>query len=298
MGGKKYILWWSGGVTSAVACYLAIDLFNVKNCRVIMIDTFNEDVDTYRFKKDCEKWYGLKIETISAIGKQYDSIQDTWLTHLSLNVAAGAICSYKLKRVVREKWQKTNEYTHQVFGFEFEKREFNRAMSLSLNHPSAKPIFPLIMYGYDKTKCFEVLNNAGIEVPNAYKMGFGNNNCLATGCVQGGIGYWKKMQIEFPKKFKTMAKLEHKLTDFKGSPVTMLKDQSQAAKKVAKKKQKNGGFTNLVFLVKHKNYPNLKSIDDMTARTVKPLIDCNGFCGVNDMNGKSETENELNFENF
>ena len=64
----KVICWWSGGITSAVACKVAIDLYGKDNCEVIMIDTHNEHSDTYRFKDDCSKWYGLPIKTISAIG--------------------------------------------------------------------------------------------------------------------------------------------------------------------------------------------------------------------------------------
>jgi len=268
------ICWWSGGITSAVACKIAIDLYGKDRCRVIMLDTKNEDEDTYRFLKDCEKWYGLPIESLSAIGKDYDSIEDTWFKHLSLNVASGAICSYKLKRVVREKWQKSNEYTHQVFGFEFDSKEFKRALSLKLNHDKAKPIFPLLMLGYDKPKCIEIVKEAGIRIPNAYSLGFHNNNCLKTGCVQGGIGYWKKMQKDFPDKFEKMARIEHELTDRKGQPVTMLKDQSKSAKD-------SGNI--LVFLKKHKDYPDLKCIDEMDGRVPEPLADCNGFCGTNDL---------------
>lgn len=88
---KKIICWWSGGVTSAVACKLAIDLFGKDKCQVIMIDTKNEDDDTYRFKNDCEKWYGLPIASITAIGTKYESIQDVWIKKLSLNTATGAI---------------------------------------------------------------------------------------------------------------------------------------------------------------------------------------------------------------
>ena len=105
---EDIICWWSGGVTSAVACKLAIYLFGIDNCKIIMIDTRNEDEDTYRFKSDCEKWYGKKIETIDNFGTDYDSVESTWYEHLSMNVATGAICSYKLKRVCREKWQKIN----------------------------------------------------------------------------------------------------------------------------------------------------------------------------------------------
>jgi len=284
---EKVIAWWSGGITSAVACKLAIDFYGKDNVQVLFIDTQNEHEDTYRFKNDCQKWYGCLIGSITGIGGEYKNIQDVWRKHQSLNVATGAICSTQLKRRVREKWQKEIDYDYQVFGFEFEKKEFNRAMGLKMNHPKAKPIFPLLMMGWDKDKCLEVVEDAGIEIPLAYKMGFKNNNCLNTGCVQGGIGYWQKMKRDLPEKFEAMAKMEHELTDLKGQPITMLKDQSNKAKQ--------SGNT-LVFLKKHKDYPELKCIDDMPQMEVKPLFECNGFCGTNDLIPRNNTSNQINFE--
>lgn len=283
----QVVCWWSGGITSSVACRLAIDFFCIDRCRFIMIDTANEHDDTYRFKDDCEKWYGKQIEVITAIGSKYNTIHDVWLKHKSLNVATGAICSSELKRMVRVDWQKENEYAHQVFGFEFNRKEFNRAMGLKLNWPDSKPIFPLLMMGYDKEKCIEIVKNAGIEPPIAYSYGLKNNNCLNTGCVQGGIGYWKKIQQLWPDKFNAMADMEHKLTELKGKPVTMLKDQSKEAKQSGNE---------LVFLRKHPSYPLLKCIDDMGDTTIEPLMECNGFCGVNDMNKPTSTTLEINFE--
>ena len=280
----KIICWWSGGITSAVACKLAIDLYGTDNCEVIMIDTRNEDEDTYRFKADCEKWYGLPIKTIDNFGNEYETIQDVWYKHNSLNVAHGAVCSSELKRKTREIWQRTNEYTHQVFGFEFDKKEFNRAKGLMLNHSKSRPIFPLLMFGMDKEDCIKYIEENKIEPPRAYKWGFKNNNCMNTGCPQGGIAYWKKMQSDMPDKFNAMAKIEHDLTDRKGKPVTMLKDQSKAAKE-------SGNI--LVFLKPHPTYPNLKCIDEMKGGKLEPVMDCNGFCGVNDLNPKNETEDEL-----
>lgn len=283
---KKIICWWSGGITSAAACKLAIDLYGIENCRVIMMDTHNEHPDTYRFKEDCEKWYGTPIEIITGVGEKYTDIQDVWRKNVSLNVATGAICSTELKRRVREKWQKTAEYEYQVFGFEFDKKEFNRALGLTKNHSKAKPIYPLLMYGYDKDDCLKMVSDAGIEVPLMYQLGFRNNNCFETGCVQGGVGYWQKMRREFPDKFEAMADMEHELTNKKGKPVCMLRDQSNAAK---------ASGNELVFLRKHPDYPNLKSIDEMPDCKVEPLFDCNGFCGVNDLSPRIKTESEINF---
>lgn len=280
------ICWWSGGVTSAVACRIAIDLFGIDRCRIVMIDTKNEHPDTYRFLMDCENWYGKKIESITGIGDKYKSIQDVWIENKSLNVATGAICSYTLKRRVREKWQKNIDFSHQVFGFEFDKKEFNRALSMSINHSKAKPIFPLLMMGYSKEDCIQKVQDAGIDVPVMYRLGFRNNNCFSTGCVQGGIGYWQKMKFDFPDKFDAMADMEHKLTDLKGEPVTMLKDQGAEAMVAG---------SNLVFLKKHPKYPELKCIDDMNGRSIEPLFECNGFCGVNELNDKNPTSSEINF---
>lgn len=305
MNNKKIICWWSGGITSAVACKIALDLFKDKNeCRVVMIDTGNEDEDTYRFKTDCEKWYEINIEKISAIqkvnltyvdiGLEYENIQDVWVKHKSLNVATGAICSTQLKRKVRESWQEENEFDYQVFGFEFDKKEFNRALGLHKNHRKAKGIYPLIMMGYDKDECLKIVQKAGIEIPRMYKMGFRNNNCFKTGCVQGGVGYWQKMQRDFPKKFEEMAEMEHKLTALRGEPVTMLKDQSNESKAIV---DKTGiKWKQLIFLKKHADYPELKCLADMKPQEVKPLFECNGFCGTNDFNERLETEKEINFD--
>jgi len=288
---KKIICWWSGGITSAIACRVAIDIYGKENCRVIMLDTKNEHDDTYRFLTDCSIWYGLPIEILSAIGDTYDNIEHTWLKHLSLNTANGAICSYKLKRRVREEWEKTNEYSHQVFGFEFNSHEQKRAMALSANHPNAKPIYPLLMLGYDKAKCIDLIQKANIEPPEAYRLGFQNNNCLKTGCTQGGIGYWKKMQLEYPDKFLKMGTMEHRITDLKGQPVTMLKCQSKESKNKARIKK----YADLVFLIKNPSYPDHKCIDDMEGRPVEPLMECSGFCGTNDLNSTNKTEKELAF---
>jgi len=280
---RKVICWWSGGITSAVACKLAIDLYGLDSCRFIMIDTKNEDSDTYRFKADCERLYGKEIEVIT--NEKYDNIQDVWIKHKSLNVAHGAICSSELKRSTREKFEKENYFDHQVFGFDID--EPKRAKALRLNHWKCKPIFPLLMFALSKKDCIDMFEKLGIEIPNMYKLGFSNNNCFQTGCVQGGIGYWQKMKREFPDKFNKMAEMEHKLTEMKGKPVTMLKDQSKIAKESG---------NNLVFLKKHPKYPELKDITEMPQLKVEPLMECNGFCGTNDLTPRSNTEQQLNFE--
>lgn len=293
MKNNKIICWWSGGITSAVACKLAIDLYGRDNCEVIFIDTMNEHDDTYRFMDDCSSWYGLKIKTITELGKKYTSIEHVWYSFNSLNTANGAICSSTLKKKARERWQKTNDFKHQVFGFEFETREFKRAQSLSVNYPECKPIFPLIMYGMTKQDCVDYANKHEIKVPEAYKLGLNNNNCLKTGCVQGGIGYWQLMHKIMPDQYEKMAKVEHDLTNSKGQPVTMLKDQSKESVELAKKLGYKRKYMPL-FLKKHPDYPEIQTVLDKKAKEPEPLKDCNGFCGIDDLASKNKTRLELN----
>lgn len=271
------IAWWSGGVTSAVADKIAIDLYGAENVRIVFIDTFNEDKDTYRFKGDCEKWYGKEIETI--FNPEYRNIKEVWYKYLSLNTAHGAICSTELKRKTREIFQRENNFSHQVFGYEIE--EWDRAKALGLNHPDSSPIFTLVNSLVTKPEAARMIVNAGIRLPDQYIKGFLNNNCAGTGCVQGGIGYWKKMEVDSPDAFDEMAIVEHALTELKGKPVTILKDQS-----------KTGG---LVFLKHNPKYPHMKDLSMMKGRKIKPLMDCNGFCGTHDLK-KVDYENEINYQ--
>jgi PP-loop superfamily ATP-utilizing enzyme len=273
------IAWWSGGVTSAVTCYLCIKWFGVENVRVIFIDTKNEDSSTYVFKEQCENWYGCKIETIT--NTNYETIQDVWYRFNSLNVSHGAICSSTLKRDVRRKFETHNNYSYQAFGFDAE--ELKRAKGMASNNPKARPIFPLLGLMLTKLNCIDIIKSAKsifleIDIPASYKLGYNNNNCLKTGCVQGGIGYWQKMDRDYPDKVDAMGKIEHDLTDRKGVPVTMLKNSKGP-----------------VFLRKHTKYPDAQILANMEGREPKPLFECNGFCGTNDL-VKNETEKEINYQ--
>lgn len=259
----RIISWWSGGITSAVACHWATQAF--RNVAIIFLDTKkNEDEDTYRFLNDCERLYGQKIETLS--NPNYKTIQDVWRKYNSLNTAHGAICSTELKRVMREDYQNIDTDYAQIFGFEFNKKEIRRHFQMRNNYPEINMMSPNIENKMNKRDCINHIKKLGIEPPRAYKLGYQNNNCLKTGCVQGGIGYWQKRKIESPESFEAMAAMEHELTDKKGEPVTILKDQS-----------KGGG---LVFLKPHPKYPLMKDISMMKGRRIIPLMECTGFCST------------------
>tara|TARA_R100001443_G_scaffold69311_1_gene77874 strand:+ start:2432 stop:3226 length:795 start_codon:yes stop_codon:yes gene_type:complete len=204
---SKIISWWSAGVTSAVATKLAIDEFGKDNIRIMYfyINTAHKDND--RFKEECEKWYDKEIEIWGSekYGNQFDVIKKARY----VNGPAGAKCSFVLKKQVRQKIEKKIDFKHQVFGFEYNKKEINRAIRFQEQNPHTKPLFPLIENKMTKEESLYFLEKQNIKRPFMYNLSYHNNNCI--GCVKGGKGYWNKIRIDFPDTFNKMALLEREI---------------------------------------------------------------------------------------
>lgn len=205
--------WFSAGITSAVACKMALELY--PNIELYYIETGSAHPDNKRFISDCEKWYNAEIKTVKSryFKNHFEVIEKTRY----INGVDGARCTLELKKNVRYDLENlysanlfnTKILTNQIFGFEFEKSQVNRAIRFMQQYPNSNPLFPLIEKGLDKNNCAGILLNAGIELPKMYELGYSNNNCI--GCVKGGKGYWNKIRIDFPNNFEQMKELEIKV---------------------------------------------------------------------------------------
>lgn len=208
------IAWFSCGATSAVACKIALTLYS--DVRIVYIETHSGHPDNERFIRDCERWYGRKIERISST--KYYNVDDVLIRRKYINGTHGAACTMLLKKEVRYKFEESvREWDGQVWGFDYCEREVNRAIRFKQQNPKTKPLFPLIERMITKGDALGMLMKAGIELPTMYRLGYNNNNCI--GCVKGGIGYWNKIRRDFPDRFKRMAEIERQV----GS--TCLKDE-------------------------------------------------------------------------
>lgn len=200
----KKIAWFSCGVTSAVACKIALEQYGKDNVELyyMVIDSAHQDNE--RFIDDCERWLDKKVNRVRSekYVDQFDVIEKTRY----INGPSGARCTLELKKNVRYKIEKEIDYDGQIFGFEFSRKEINRAIRFAQQHPNAKPLFPLIERQLSKEQCAELLLINGIQLPKMYLLGFHNNNCI--GCVKGGKGYWNKVRKEFPEYYQRMADLE------------------------------------------------------------------------------------------
>ncbi len=199
------VAWFSCGVTSAIACKLALMLYD--NVRIYYIETGKAHEDNARFIKECEQWYGVKINIIQN-SKGYKNPVDVVLKERYVNGPAGARCTKELKKEVRYELQQKELINAQVFGYEFVANQINRAIRFKEQY-DVNPKFPLIRFGLDKNRCAAMLLSEGIELPTMYKLGYNNNNCI--GCLKGGKAYWNKIRVDFPDDFNEMAKAEREV---------------------------------------------------------------------------------------
>lgn len=238
------IAWFSCGATSAVACKMALSMYD--DVRIVYIETGSGHPDNKRFLKDCERWFGRKIEVLR--NENYKDVDEVITKKKYINGAHGAPCTSLLKKEVRYKFEDSvGEWDGQVWGFDYCQREINRAIRFKQQNPKTKPLFPLIERKISKQDALGMLKLAGIEIPAMYKLGYSNNNCI--GCVKGGIGYWNKIRKDFPANFERMAKIERMIG------ATCLKDE-------------NGRIY-------------LDELDPKRGEDVKPITpDCSLFCAI------------------
>lgn len=203
----KFVSWFSAGITSTIATKMALDKYGKDAVDIIFFETGSHHEDNERFIAQCEeRIFGKKIEVHQH--KKHKTVDDVIKLGF-INSPYGAYCTKLLKKDIRIKLQKSRTWDHQIFGFEFEKKEINRALRFKEQYPETNPVYPLIDAGISKKQCVELLAKYDVDLPAMYKLGYTNNNCV--GCVKGGMGYWNKIREDFPEVFDLMAKREREI---------------------------------------------------------------------------------------
>lgn len=199
---SRTISWFSCGAASAVATKLALTEgpATIAYCEVI-----EEHPDNKRFLEDCQEWFGQEIVMLG--NDQYGrSIYEVFEKTRYLVGPGGARCTGELKKRVREEFQESNDV--HVFGYTAE--EQHRVDRLLDSNAQLEIITPLIDRGLTKQDCLAIISDVGIELPEMYKLGYSNNNCM--GCVKASSPeYWRKIERDFPEYFERMNKMEKHL---------------------------------------------------------------------------------------
>lgn len=206
----EVVCWFSGGVTSAVACYLALQEFGDK-CVIATIRLESEDDDNWRFLEDCEnRIFNQKVVQIQHANYK-DPLEIFRKKRMFQMQGLGAPCTMILKKQVRQAFEKDYCLFKQVFGYDAS--EIERANRFLQHQPEVELLCPLIDQNIEKQHCFEFLKFMGVKPPTTYQE-FNNANCLKSGCIKGGRGYWNHFRQLYPERFEVMAALEDQFHEY------------------------------------------------------------------------------------
>jgi hypothetical protein len=202
----RRVRWFSEGAASAVATKFDILAHGVDAGPVVCCSTGAEDDDNHRFRDDCSKWFGCEVTIIKS--EKYADTWDVWTKRKYMAGIAGAVCSGELKFVPRLNFELPTDI--HIFGYTADANDQRRAARLRGEVRNFET--PLIERGITKANCLALLQDAGIEMPRTYAMGFPNANCLKSGCVKAqSPDYWALHRKCFPEGFAKTAALARKL---------------------------------------------------------------------------------------
>jgi hypothetical protein len=198
----RIVCLFSCGAASAVATKLAIANANGVPLVIMNNEVVEEHTDNKRFLNDCQAWFGRPVETVTN-AKYHGSIYEVFQQKKYIKNRFGAPCTQHLKKEMFT----PAAGDRVVLGYTAEEQHRLDRFIDANNDVDAWA--PLIDAGITKSDCLAMVQRAGIELPEMYKLGYHNNNCI--GCVKGGMGYWNKIRNDFPLTFQRMADLEARL---------------------------------------------------------------------------------------
>lgn len=202
----RVVVSYSAGAASAVALKVCATAWAKRheihaiNCNL----SKDEHPDNARFTADVERWTGIAVERLDN-PKYPGGIDDVFLQVRFIVGPSGAACTKRLKQQPADAYCLPDDI--RVIGYTVEEQD--RIDRMEERHPDWTFGWVLRDAGITKTDCYNILNNAGIELPMMYRLGYGHNNCI--GCVKGGRGYWNKIRRDFPETFAKRAIVQREI---------------------------------------------------------------------------------------
>ena len=170
MKDKRIAVWFSCGAASAVAAKITNDYYGYTNkVHICNNPILEEGEDNQRFLRDVALWIGVPIETVRSKKYPNASCKEVWTDRKYMSGIHGAPCTLELKKKPRQAWEAEYNPDYTVLGFTAE--ETARAERFKMTERDTL-LTPLIDLGITKQDCFDIVNRAGIRLPDLYR------NCL------------------------------------------------------------------------------------------------------------------------
>jgi len=212
---SRVVSWFSCGAASAYATYLAYEKYGDR-MEAVYCRVKEESEDNLRFLNEFVDKTGIPVKIIGDESMDY-SIFKVFHKRKFIKGPTGAPCTMILKKNVRKDYQRHGDI--QIFGYTID--EMSRVNRFIDSNNEVDTDFILVDKSITKPDCMRWFSRMGFTLPEMYRLGYANNNCI--GCVKGGMGYFNAIRVDFPEAFNKLAKLErdigHAINKDKDGPV-------------------------------------------------------------------------------
>ena len=202
------VVWFSCGAASAVAWNETVRLYGGR-CEVTAVNhpVAEEDPDNRRFAEDVAAWVGAPLIEWASPSYPSGSAVDVWQSVRAMSFPHGAPCTMHLKKRARQDYEKHHRVDWHVLGFTVEESARHERFALG-ERENTLPV--LIDQRITKPDCMERITRAGIRLPDVYRRGYPNANCI--GCVKAtSPTYWNHVRRADPETFEARASLSREL---------------------------------------------------------------------------------------
>lgn len=216
-----HVVQYSGGIESWAAAQRVAAAYGTSNLVLLFADTLVEDPDLYRFLDQSAEQIGVKVTRVADGRTPFEVFRDRRFLGNSML----APCSTFLKQTPCRKWLEANagpDNTVLYVGIDHEEGA-RRRPGIVAGWAPWKVEFPMCQEPHlSKQDMFVWCEQAGIEIPDMYKLGFSHNNCAGM-CVRAGQKHWKHLYAVHPDRYALAEQREQEMRDLLGKPVTILK---------------------------------------------------------------------------
>lgn len=202
------IISYSGGLGSFAAAKLTRDKYGAENCVLLFADTLTEDEDLYRFVTETVAWLGIEFVRLCD-GR---NIWQVFSHEKFMGNSRVDPCSKHLKRIPLNRWCKQqypdpSEAVRVVGIGAHEAHRLDAIRAAMLPYQVEAPLTDRIT---PQSEILDWLDEAGIEPPRLYALGFPHNNCGGF-CVKTGQRQMALLLREFPCRYAWHEEMQENL---------------------------------------------------------------------------------------
>lgn len=227
----QHIVLFSGGLASFEVARRVISKFGRKNVRLWFFDTRVEDEDLYRFLKDAENLFSIKIERFEDGRNPWQVFKDErFIGNSRVDICSKILKRNLLEKLLHQHFPNKKQVTL-YFGLEWTETHRMEVLKPRWSEKGYRVEFPLTWKPLlEPNELAQVPQSLGITIPRLYTLGFSHNNCGGA-CIKAGIKQWSLLWYTFPERYRWHERNENALREYLRKDVSILRDRKNGSTK-------------------------------------------------------------------